>query len=125
VDASLPPVEQVTVSLDAFLQWVDDHAEGYRRLIESAGIPEVREIVGSVRASTRERILAGLGAEGERAAARAAVGAWLWFLDGLVLDWLEHDRDVGLAELRDTALGALFGALAGAGADLAKQAHPA
>src|SRR5687767_782098 len=34
VDPSLPPVEQVTASLDAFLGWVDDNAEGYRRLIE-------------------------------------------------------------------------------------------
>jgi AcrR family transcriptional regulator len=118
VDPALPPVEQVTASLDAFLRWVDDHGEGYRRLIESGGIPEVREIVGAVRATTGQRILDGLGSEGERPATRAAVNAWLWFLDGLCLDWLEHGRDVSLVELRDTALGALFGALAGAGTQL-------
>jgi AcrR family transcriptional regulator len=119
VDPALPPVEQVTASLDAFLRWVDDHGEGYRKLIESGGIPEVREIVGAVRATTAQRILEGLGPEGERPATRAAVKAWLWFLDGLCLDWLEHGRDVGLEQLRDTALGALFGALAGAGTQLA------
>jgi len=118
VDPSLPPVEQVTASLDAFLRWVDDHGEGYRRLIESGGIPEVREVVGAVRATTAQRILDGLGSEGERPATRAAVNAWLWFLDGVCLDWLAHDRDVSLEELRDTALGALFGALAGAGTQL-------
>jgi AcrR family transcriptional regulator len=118
LDAMLPPVEQVTAGLDAFLRWVDDHAEGYRRLIESGGIPEVREVVGAVRDATAQRILAGLGAEGERPATRAAVNAWLWFLDGACLDWLEHSRDIGLQELRDTALGALFGALAGAGTQL-------
>jgi AcrR family transcriptional regulator len=118
VDPTLPPVEQVTASLDAFLRWVDDHGEGYRRLIESGGVPEVREVVGAVRATTAQRILAGLGTEGERPATRAAVNAWLWFLDGVCLDWLAHDRDVSLEELRDTALGALFGALAGAGTQL-------
>jgi AcrR family transcriptional regulator len=118
VDATLPPVEQVSASLDAFLQWVDDNGDGYRRLIESAGIPEVREIVGAVRATTAQRILDGLGDQGERPQTRAAVNAWLWFLDGVCLDWLAHDRDVSLAELRDTALGALFGALAGAGTQL-------
>jgi AcrR family transcriptional regulator len=119
VDPALPPVQQVTATLDAFLRWVDDHGEGYRKLIESGGIPEVREIVGAVRATTAQRILEGLGPEGERPATRAAVNAWLWFLDGLCLDWLEHGRDVGLEQLRDTALGALFGALAGAGTQLA------
>jgi AcrR family transcriptional regulator len=118
VDATLPPVEQVSASLDAFLQWVDSNGDGYRRLIESAGIPEVREIVGAVRATTAQRILDGLGDQGERPQTRAAVNAWLWFLDGVCLDWLAHDRDVSLAELRDTALGALFGALAGAGTQL-------
>jgi AcrR family transcriptional regulator len=118
VDPSGPPVEQVTASLEAFLRWVDDHGEGYRKLIESGGIPEVREIVGSVRETTAQRILEGLGEQGERPATRAAVNAWLWFLDGVCLDWLEHGRDVSLEELRDTALGALFGALAGAGTHL-------
>jgi AcrR family transcriptional regulator len=115
VDASLPPVEQVTAGLDAFLHWVDDHGPGYRKLIESGGIPEVREIVGAVRKTTAERILEGLGEQGGRPATRTAVHAWLWFLDGLCLDWLEHDRDVPFEELRDTALGGLFGALAGSG----------
>jgi AcrR family transcriptional regulator len=118
VDPSLPPVEQVTASLDAFLRWVEDHGEGYRRLIESGGIPEVREIVGTVRSTTAQRILDGLGDQGERPATRAAVNAWLWFLDGVCLDWLEHGRDVPREQLRDTALGALFGALAGAGTQL-------
>jgi AcrR family transcriptional regulator len=119
LDTALSPLEQVTGSLDAFLHWVDDHGEGYRRLIESAGVPEVREIVGSVRETTAQRILAGLGPhEAARPATRAAVHAWLWFLDGICLDWLEHGRDVSREQLRDTALGALFGALAGAGTEL-------
>jgi AcrR family transcriptional regulator len=119
LDPALSPLEQVTASLDAFLHWVDDNGEGYRRLIESGGVPEVREIVGSVRDTTAARILDGLGSqEAARPATRAAVHAWLWFLDGVCLDWLDHGRDVSREQLRDTALGALFGALAGAGTQL-------
>jgi len=118
VDTSLSPVEQVTASLDAFLRWVDDHRVGYRKLVESGGVPEVRDVVGTVRDTTAERILEGLGTQGSRPATRTAVRGWLWFLDGACLDWLEHEQDVSIEQVRDTALGALFGALAGAGTEL-------
>jgi hypothetical protein len=39
------------------------------------------------------------------------VRAWLWFLDGAILDWLEH-RDLERVELRDLLLATLNGALA-------------
>jgi AcrR family transcriptional regulator len=116
-DPALPPAEQVAASVDAFLAWVDEHREGYRKLIESGGIPEVRDVVGEVRDRTADRILAGLGSDGERPPTRAAVRAWLWFMDGAVLDWLEHD-DVPRDELRDVVLGALYGALLASGAQL-------
>ena len=36
--------------------------------------------------------------------------AWLWFMDGAILDWLEH-RDLTRAELHALLLRALEGAL--------------
>jgi hypothetical protein len=42
------------------------------------------------------------------------VRAWLWFIDGAVLDWLEHG-DMDRARLRDFLLGTLDGALRAAG----------
>ena len=45
---------------------------------------------------------------------RAAARAWLWFMDGVILDWLEH-RDMSRTELRDLLLGALAGSLSAAG----------
>jgi hypothetical protein len=85
--------------------------------MESAGSePEVGALVAEVRDRTSARILTGLGAgEQPPAKLRAAARAWLWFMDGAILDWLEH-RDLERRELRDFLLGSLAGAVAAAGA---------
>ena len=117
VDPWLPPAEQLATALDAFLGWVDEHAEGYGKLLVGAAThPEVRELIDAVRAQTAERILAGIAPDPAPPAVRAAVRGWLWFLDGVLLDWLEH-RDLGRDELRGLLLGTLLGALTAAGAD--------
>ena len=45
---------------------------------------------------------------------RTAAHAWLWFMDGAILDWLDH-RDLSRTELRDLLLGSLAGSLTAAG----------
>jgi hypothetical protein len=45
---------------------------------------------------------------------RAAARGWLWLMDGVILDWLEH-RDMSRAEVRDFLLGSLAGSLSSAG----------
>jgi hypothetical protein len=52
----------------------------------------------------RHRRLLELGAEAPRQ--RAAVKGWLWLMDGVILDWLEH-RDLERPEVRDLLLDAL------------------
>jgi AcrR family transcriptional regulator len=114
-DASLAPAEALRGSLDAFLGWVEENELAYRKLMESAGsVPEVGQLIAEVRDRTSERILEGLGA-GSQPRPRAAVRAWLWFIDGAILDWLEH-RDLARAELCDLLIGSLGGALSAAGA---------
>jgi hypothetical protein len=79
-------------------------------------VPEVAALIAEVRDRTSARILEGLGAGASPPAqVRAAVRAWLWFLDGAILDWLEH-RDLDRSELGQLLLGSLAGALATAGA---------
>lgn len=113
-DPELPPLEALSRSLDAFLGWVEENGTAYRKLLESAAaVPEIGELIESVRDATSARILAGLGAEAEPKA-RNAVRGWLWLVDGALLDWLEH-RDLSRAELRELLLGALGGALGAAG----------
>jgi AcrR family transcriptional regulator len=110
-DPSLPPLEQLAGSLDAFLGWVEANASAYGKLVRSAAvIPEVREVVDRVRDATSRRILEGLDPAGTaRPALRTAVRAWLWFMDGAIIDWVEH-RDLTREELRELLLRALLGA---------------
>jgi AcrR family transcriptional regulator len=109
-DPALAPAERFAGSLDAFLAWVEENGDAYGTLVRSAGaVPDVREVMEGVRAATAEQILGGL--DGPRTPQRrAAVRAWLWFMDGAILDWLEHG-DLDRAELRALLLRALEGAL--------------
>ncbi len=117
-DPERPPVEQLSASLDAFLGWVERHMGAYDKLIRSVGaVPEVRAMVEQVRDETATRILAGI-APGEPAPPlRAAVRGWLWFMDGVVLDWIEH-RDQDRARLHGLLLGTLLGAVTASGEPL-------
>ena len=95
-DASLPPLEQVRASTAAFVGWIGERGPAYTKLLESVGaVPELRETMTRIRDATSARIVDGLVPAAERTPAkRAAVRAWLWFMDGVLLDWIEHgDRD--------------------------------
>lgn len=116
-DPDLPPMEALSRSVDGFLEWVEGRDLAYRKLLESAGeVPEVKALIDEVRDRTSARIVEGLGAgDDPPPKLRAAARAWLWFMDGAILDWLEH-RDLSRAELRDLLLGSLAGSLMAAGA---------
>ena len=106
----LPPAEQLMQSLDAFLAWIEENETAYRKLMQSvASVAEARELVDRVRHETADLILAGLteGAE-PPPELRTAVRAWLWFMDGACLEWLER-RDMERAQV----LGLLLGHAAG------------
>jgi AcrR family transcriptional regulator len=114
-DPELPPLEQLAGSLDAYLGWVERHADAYAKLITSVGaVPEVRDLVERVRNETADRILAGIAPEGAAPPLRAAVRGWLWFMDGAVLDWIEH-RDMDRPRLHGLLLGTLLGAVTASG----------
>ena len=104
VDPEAAPAEQ----LDAFLGWVESRGGAYAKVVRGAA-PQVRELMEAVRAATAERILAALPGE-PSPRRRTAVHAWLWFMDGAILDWLEH-RDLERAELHALLMDALEGAL--------------
>ncbi len=116
-DPDLPPLEALAASLDAFLGWIEENETAYLKLMESVGsVPEVKALIDDIRDGTSARILEGLGAgDPPQPKLRAATRGWLWFMDGVILDWLEH-RDMSRQEVRDFLLGSLAGTLMAAGA---------
>jgi AcrR family transcriptional regulator len=103
-------------ALDVWLDWVGSHREAYVALQRSAGIPEVREVIERVREETAQRVLGTLGEGTVTPKVRAAVRAWLWYMDGVCLDWVRED-DLSRDDVRGLLLGTLLGALAAAGLD--------
>ena len=111
----LAKVSPDTESLDAYLDWIEANPGAYEKLMRSAGIPEVRELIDRVREETAGRIVAGLG--DDRPIVRAAVRGWLWSMDGVCLSWV-GDGALTKDEVRALLLGTLTGALAAAGAKI-------
>ena len=116
-DPSLPATDQLIASLDVFLGWIDEHADAYVKLMASLQVAEVRELIDGVREATAQRILSGVVEGPAPPAVRAAVRAWLWFMDGVCLDWVT-ERDMTRQEVHGLLLGTLAGALVAAGARL-------
>ena len=117
-DPDAPPAQQLTQSLDAYLGWIDEHRGAYEKLMRSAGIPEVRDLIGRVREETARRILGGLVPDVEPPAkVRAAVRGWLWLMDGVCLDWVQNG-DLARDDVQGLLLGSLLGALTAADFDV-------
>ena len=114
-DPELPPMEALAGSIDGFLGWIEKNELAYMKLMESVGaVPEVKTLIDGIRDATSARILEGLGAGADPPPKlRAATRAWLWFMDGAILDWLEH-RDMSRAELRDLLLASLAASIGAA-----------
>src|SRR3954452_7633001 len=115
-DPGLPPLEQLSASLDAYLRWIEENASSYDKMIRSASaVPEVRRLVDRVRAEPARRFADGL-TQGNPAtpALRTVVRGWLGFMDGACLDWVKH-RDLDREVLHGLILATLLGAVLAAG----------
>jgi AcrR family transcriptional regulator len=121
-DPDLPPAEQLAASIDRFLDFVEEHEVAYTAIFRSRGgdDPAIQEALESGRRERLDALIESLAAwEGapvpiERTPLlETAVQGWIFFVEGAVLRWLEHD-DVGRAELRELLQQTLIGALAAA-----------
>jgi AcrR family transcriptional regulator len=117
-DPALPIPEQLVTVLDAYLSWIEAHADSYVKLLESAtASDDVRSYMAQMRGNTVERMTRVLVRGGDPAAVRTALHGFLWFIDGACLDWLAN-RDLTRDQLRDmlaTAFAGAIGAAAQAG----------
>jgi AcrR family transcriptional regulator len=116
-DETLPPTAQLAAAVDAYLTWIEENRGAYEKLLRSAGIPEVRELIDRVRNETATRILDGIAPDGPPPPkVRAAVRAWLWYMDGVCLDWVK-EGDLTKDDVQGLLLGTLLGALTAADFD--------
>ena len=75
--------------------------------------PSKRDLFEAALGQAAEEHLARVGGEAAPAV-RTAVRAWLWYMDGVCLDWV-REGDLSRDEVRALLLGTLDGALAAAG----------
>jgi AcrR family transcriptional regulator len=127
-DTADPPATRLAQALDAYLRFVEEHADGYRALI-SGGVGtdrEVRAVVEEERSRQLALVADGLAPGEEPAPAlRAALEGWMSFLEGVSLDWLAN-RDLERDDVRALIVRALAGAIAAARTiDPAVRADPA
>jgi AcrR family transcriptional regulator len=118
-DPSLDPLAQLDASLDAFLGYVEDHAAAYTTIFRTrgGGDPAIRAALEDGREQRVRAVLEGVGAWGSNPAAarrspalEAAVRGWIFFIEGVVLQWLER-RDLEREQLRELLRVALIGSL--------------
>lgn len=118
-EPGLPVREQITTGLDAFLGYVESHAQGFRAFhrAEATGDPLVREVYAQGLAAQERQILAALAADPattdtiqDPPALRLAVRGWLAFMVAVCLEWLE-EPELTREQVRDLCARTLLGAI--------------
>jgi AcrR family transcriptional regulator len=125
-DPALDPATQLDAGLDAFLDYVEEHATAYAAIFRrgGGGDPEIAAALDAARAEQMETMLAALAGWHEAPvstertpALEAAVQGWTFFVEGAVLRQLEHGelaRPQLRALLRSALVGAVYAAHAAA-----------
>jgi AcrR family transcriptional regulator len=105
VPTDLAPADRVRTSLDAYLDFVQQHSRSYVSLLRG-GIgsdPEVAAVITGVRKRLAESFLDGSPLQpmlAGKPAFELAVRGWLGFVEHTVIDWLENAR-MSRDQLRD------------------------
>jgi AcrR family transcriptional regulator len=118
-DPTLPPLEQIDAALDAFLDYVENHASAYASIFRTrgGGDPDIQAVLEEGRERRIQVVLDGvagqlLAADSGRDSPilRSAVQGWIFFVEGTLLRWLEQ-RDLTRDQLRELLRSVLVDAL--------------
>lgn len=124
-EPELGEIERLRVSLDAYLAYVQQHAEAYVALMRG-GIgsdDQIRKIVDETRDVVVGRVFSRVGLNGEPSPIlRLTVRGWIGYVEAASLDWLER-RDASREELRDLLVTSLV-VLMGIAQDLDSRLSP-
>ncbi|MBL3668846.1 TetR/AcrR family transcriptional regulator [Streptomyces sp. M2CJ-2] len=110
---------QLASGLDAYLEYVQEHAHGYRAFhrADAAGDRTVRRVYRRALAAQERQILQALAGDPEfgpllrgRPDTRLAVRGWLAFTTAVCLEWL-RGSELSREEVRDLCARALLGVL--------------
>jgi AcrR family transcriptional regulator len=112
-DMSLEPMERLSASLEAHLNYATEHAKGYIALQRGAGRDE--DIVAILKAAQDrvvERTLAALPfPDGAPPEVALALRGWLGMVDGLTVHWLEQSEPLPKERVRDLLTELFIGVL--------------
>lgn len=92
-DLALEPIPRLRASIDQHIRYVEEHAQGYIKLLRGAGSdPEVLEIVAGSQRRVVERIVASLPLDGAAPppGLELALHGWIAFIDQVSIAWLEN-----------------------------------
>ena len=125
-DPALDSATQLDAGIDAFLDYVEEHASAYTAIFRrgGGGDPEIAAALDAARGEQMEMMLTALAGWREAPvstarspALEAAVQGWTFFVEGAVLRQLEHgelERPQLRALLRSSLVGAVYAAAAAA-----------
>ena len=110
-----PPIEQLTGTLNAYIEWIDDNARTWSKLMQSAAaLPEAKAVIDTFRDRTLQQIITGLTTNSPPSPAlRTALRGWLGYVDAAILDWIDH-RGLTQTQLRDMLITAFAASLTAA-----------
>jgi AcrR family transcriptional regulator len=114
-DPELSAMEQFDRSLDAFLHFVDAHAEGYLAVVNARGRePRVQQLVEERRRRRVDELvaLAAVLADAPRETVRtpllvAALEGWIGLTEAVTVRWL-RDREISREDVHELLRGALL-----------------
>jgi hypothetical protein len=92
-DMTLEPIPRLRASIDQHLGYVEEHADGYIKLLRGAGRDgEVEAIVAEARQRVVARTIAALPLNGAAPPPGLvlALHGWVAFIDQVSIAWLEH-----------------------------------